>query len=777
MLKVKKKGLFKIVLATGVAFSAWPSLSDKNPTAYASETSNVLMNENFDGIANGSVPEGWKLLQGNASVNDGKLVLSSPSSSSPARVIVPLSKKDGDFVFEADMTFQAAADDARWASIMYRIQSGNYPYYQFAVRRNTTALNGLEFAMRNEKNQWEVPESTFYPEKFAFNKTYRLKVVSSKNRVQQFINDKLVIDTDLATKWPSGDVGFQANGTTVQFDNVKVTSQTIALPPIENSNAFIPKEAETTIINPPTLISSSKTNTESEIASAVLPVHKNSDGTLMVNEISLKDKLAAIKNKLIPVIQLEEDGLEDETIRALNETQTIDVHIISSKDSILQTFKNKFPTARIGLIYRKKSFTKSDLEEYAKQIHQNNSKTAIIEQKNITPEVVHYLHSRTIAIWGIGTESSESAHELIHLGVDGIISSKPEYTSEALTEYPEKTIIQRPIVAAHRGVPSLSPENTMTSYRQAYDLGADLIETDVQKTKDGHLVIMHDYTVNRTTNGTGNVKDLTLDQIQQLDAGVKFGPEFQGEKVPTFKEYLQEFKDKEVVLLVELKAADIEQQVIDEIEEEGMADKVVIQSFNLDSVKNSKVIKPEIGTGYLYSSAVPATENAKLKKAQQMLLYGTSMNTSLNASYSSLYQEFITYMRQRGMLNMHWTYRNEEHLHQSLNAGIIGPITDYTQWLTKSPIMLETPVKKVKLEVGNTKTIDPKAKVSYRMDKKEKVPTTLYATGKEEIIQIEGNNITALAPGKVNVYVKHTFKMLGHDWNVVAEPIEVTISE
>ncbi|MFD0768984.1 glycerophosphodiester phosphodiesterase [Bacillus sp. CGMCC 1.60114] len=81
-----------------------------------------------------------------------------------------------------------------------------------------------------------------------------------------------------------------------------------------------------------------------------------------------------------------------------------------------------------------------------------------------------------------------------------------------------------------RGVPSLAPENTMTSYRKAYELGADMIETDVQMTKDGKLVIMHDYNVDRTTNGTSYVKDLTLEQIRTLDAGIKFSLEFQGVK-------------------------------------------------------------------------------------------------------------------------------------------------------------------------------------------------------------------------------------------------------
>jgi glycerophosphoryl diester phosphodiesterase len=776
--KSEKKKVANMLVASAIIFSTIPSFIGMETTAYANQASTVLVNENFDEITNGQLPAGWKLIQGNAVTKEGKLLLTSPSSASPSRVIVPLGNESGDYIFEADMTFLSAVEDTRWASLMYRIQSENYPYYQFAIRRGTTALNGLEFAIRNTNNQWNVQETNFYPEKFEFNKTYKLKVVTSKNRVQQFIDGKLVIDTDLANQWLNGDVGFQANGVNVQFDNVKVTTTSEVLPPIENSGAFIPAEPETNIINPPTLIAdSSVMDTTAQVSSVVLPVQMNADGQLITNNKLLSEVLKSIKNKRIPILKVEEAGLEKAIIEELKNTQTNDVHFISSNPSILKELRMNYPTARGGLLYNKNSLNKNDLEKFAQDISKSNGKVAIIPQKILTQEIIHYLHSRTISVWGIGADSENSAHEMIHLGVDGIISNTPEYTEKALNEYPENTIIQRPIVAAHRGVPSIAPENTMSSYKLSYDLGADMIETDVKRTKDGHLVIMHDDTVDRTTNGTGRVGNLTLDQIRALDAGIKFGPEFEGEKVPTFKEFLQEFKGKDIVLLVELKDTGIEEQVIKEIEEENMVDQVVIQSFYLSSMTRINELKPEIPVGYLFSAGVPGTEAGKLKNAQKMLEYGTSQKVTLNASYGSVYQEFNTYMRQRGMLNMHWTFRDEGSFSDKLQEGMIGPITDYTQWLTNSPINLETPIKKVNLNVGKSSTIQAKAFVDYRDDKKENIETELYINEDSGVIRVNGNTIEALAPGTAQVFVKHTFTMLGKEWNVVAEPIEVTVTE
>lgn len=98
------------------------------------------------------------------------------------------------------------------------------------------------------------------------------------------------------------------------------------------------------------------------------------------------------------------------------------------------------------------------------------------------------------------------------------------------------------LVVAHRGALQYAPENTLAAFRKAIELGADLIEFDVRETKDGHLVVMHDDTVDRTTDGQGRVSQLTLAEIRRLDAGSWFGPQFKGERVPTLDEALETIK-------------------------------------------------------------------------------------------------------------------------------------------------------------------------------------------------------------------------------------------
>ena len=136
------------------------------------------------------------------------------------------------------------------------------------------------------------------------------------------------------------------------------------------------------------------------------------------------------------------------------------------------------------------------------------------------------------------------------------------------------SIKTRILVVAHRGAHEEAPENTLAAFRKAIELGCDYVEVDVRRTKDGALVLMHDRSVDRTTNGTGNVADLTLADIRALDVGIKRGAQWAGERVPTFDEALTLCKGK-VRIYVDNKAGPPD-QVIAEIEKHKMLKDVVI---------------------------------------------------------------------------------------------------------------------------------------------------------------------------------------------------------
>lgn len=170
-------------------------------------------------------------------------------------------------------------------------------------------------------------------------------------------------------------------------------------------------------------------------------------------------------------------------------------------------------------------------------------------------------------------------------------------------------------VAAHRGFSSNYPENTMSAFKAALDEGVDQIETDIRVTKDGELVLIHDGTVDRTTNGTGKVNSFTLAELKQLDAG-------KGEKIPTFIELMELVKDHPTITLdIELKeypsqdnkqtAFDVCNKVIEIIEKYGFGERVV---FNTFSGELHEYINDKYGKKYKQHVYYPVSYLGKLTR-------------------------------------------------------------------------------------------------------------------------------------------------------------------
>lgn len=179
-------------------------------------------------------------------------------------------------------------------------------------------------------------------------------------------------------------------------------------------------------------------------------------------------------------------------------------------------------------------------------------------------------------------------------------------------------------VIAHRGASGYAPENTVAAFDKARKMKADYIELDVQMSKDGKLVVIHDTTVNRTTDidseAPVKVKDLTLKELRKLDAGSYFGPQFTGERIPTFEKVLDRYKGK-IGLLIELKEPalypGIEEKVAAALKKRKMDKpkngKVIVQSFDFQSVRRIHELLPSVPTGVLTSRPSDLTD-AKLNE-------------------------------------------------------------------------------------------------------------------------------------------------------------------
>ncbi|MET3576949.1 glycerophosphodiester phosphodiesterase [Bhargavaea ullalensis] len=160
-------------------------------------------------------------------------------------------------------------------------------------------------------------------------------------------------------------------------------------------------------------------------------------------------------------------------------------------------------------------------------------------------------------------------------------------------------------IFAHRGASGSCPENTMAAFRKTAGLAITGVEFDVHLTADGEPVVIHDETVDRTTDGNGMVKDLTLSEIKKLDAGSWFSREFEGERIPTLMEVLALFEHTPHRLNIELKSdvfpyPGMREKVIAAVREFGLEQRVILSSFDHETIREAKREAPEIETGVLF---------------------------------------------------------------------------------------------------------------------------------------------------------------------------------
>lgn len=196
-------------------------------------------------------------------------------------------------------------------------------------------------------------------------------------------------------------------------------------------------------------------------------------------------------------------------------------------------------------------------------------------------------------------------------------------------------------VVGHRGARLLVPENTLPSFEKAIELGCDRTECDVRLTADGVLVVMHDETVDRTTNGTGLVSELTLDEIRSLDAG-------NGAQVPTLEEVLELVAGR-IRLLCELKGEGTAAPAVAMVREHGLVDEVVFTCFDFDRLAEARALGKDLALGGILSApSAPAID--------RLVALGA---VSVGVQYEKLDEAFIHYVRARGLFIRAWNPNSE----------------------------------------------------------------------------------------------------------------------
>jgi glycerophosphoryl diester phosphodiesterase len=236
-------------------------------------------------------------------------------------------------------------------------------------------------------------------------------------------------------------------------------------------------------------------------------------------------------------------------------------------------------------------------------------------------------------------------------------------------------------VIGHRGASSAAPENTLASFRLAVQAGAQAIETDLQLSRDGRLLILHDDKLQRTTNARGPVAAKTLDELRCLDAGSWFPkrrlrkraaapPPFAGERVPTLEEALDFGRDHNIRLYLEMKAPrgrGAEPAVAAAIAAAGARSRVHVICFDLRVLARVREIDPSIPLGYLFSRPTPHAVDRALRVGADTILPRANRVTA----------RLIAQAARRDLKVVTWTVNSPRQMKQLISMGLDGIMTDF----------------------------------------------------------------------------------------------------
>ena len=231
---------------------------------------------------------------------------------------------------------------------------------------------------------------------------------------------------------------------------------------------------------------------------------------------------------------------------------------------------------------------------------------------------------------------------------------------------------RRPLIIAHRGASAYAPENTMAAFKTALEMGADGIEFDVALTRDNEVVVIHDETVQRTTNGIGKVCEFTLEELQLLDAGKYFDKQFSGERIPALETVFEVF-GKKLLINVEIKNFQspfdkLPVKVARMVTQFGLEEHVIISSFNPVALIKAGKQSRDIPLAILTFGSIPSPVRFGIEKVIR--------HHAIHPHGGLVSKKWLVNRQSKGCRINVWTVNRPEEIREFVDIGVDGIITD-----------------------------------------------------------------------------------------------------
>ncbi|MBQ7048360.1 MAG: hypothetical protein IJN86_05370, partial [Clostridia bacterium] len=495
--------------------------------------------------------------------SDGALVLGVTGKWDATSAYLPSWLSDfGNYKFAANVKFNsfAESDKTRWFSLMIRAENRNCAahYTHAAFRGNNTAANGIEFGERyttsSGGSDWNVTHKT--PGTYSsLTDAYReFSLLAVDNTFREDIAGKQMIYVDASSYLSlskkqvyKGHLGFQASGCTISIKSVKITLEdTVPEEIIDTSLIYNNYHDAANLVNPIANIQRVSSVTAANLSKLSVAYI---DLTTGINAQTAFQ--TCMNNNVVPTFYATTTAHADAITAAATALGCTDATVVSNSETVLNRIRTHATAyvIRTGLVVDVSSemsdgtMTDYEADAIRRRVRAIPATFMVIESKYATKQAVSELQEMALAVWVNITSAPNTdafnieAMKAITSGANGLISDSASGVSALIgTHFQSRAFTRTPITIGHRGNPGVAAENTIESFQAAYENGGDVFEIDVECTKDGVIVILHDGTLTRTTTYTGStsIRNMTWAEAKQYHV-LDLDGNSTGKPIPTLK--------------------------------------------------------------------------------------------------------------------------------------------------------------------------------------------------------------------------------------------------
>ncbi len=432
-----------------------------------------------------------------------------------------------------------------------------------------------------------------------------------------------------------------------------------------------------------------------------------------------------LKKDVIPILKIADNAGAEKLINWFKtDREILDVAVLSSDAEAVGTFRAKYPYVR-GIVEFDEN---ADITEIYKIANKNGANVCVIPEKLATVKNVRYIQGRFKTVWVRAENDTDSSiRNSVTSGAYGVITENIAAFNAVLASF-ENGLTRLPFNVAHRGLPHMYNENSVSGTRAAVEAGATHVELDCYLTTDNEIVFMHDAGLQRTSTGTENIETYSSKDLKKFRL-----KQFEDEAIPFFEDIAGALKGTDVVLVLEIKSQKTE--IVDALKEKlagsGIENQIVVISFHEAQLRKTAEVLPEIPAADLNGKSSD-TIKAILKKSGEY-------NCGIDYNYNALDDDKIKALICRGFIPWTWTYSSDYAVTLALEQGFTGLTNNNADSLAKMPVMIE----------GKDKT-DKIPAVGEEIE----LTATEYGGEKKDV---KGTiiSVKALTDGKYEVFAKY----------------------